>query len=196
MHIGLYFGSFNPVHNGHLIIANHIVENYNINQVWMIVSPQNPHKTNNTLLNENHRYRMIQLAVEDCRKIRVSNIEFSLPKPSYTINTLLYLKEKYPKHEFTIILGSDGFNNIESWKNADYLKQNHRFMVYKRPGFEIIQKPGYNFTIIEGPLLMISSTYIRNQIAENKSIQFLVPEIVREEIEANNYYKDILKNKT
>ena len=196
MHIGLFFGSFNPIHNGHLIIANHISENYNLNEVWFVVSPQNPDKKNGSLLNENHRFRLIQLALEGCKKLRVTNIEFSLPRPSYTINTIMYLKEKYPSHQFLIILGSDGFNNIEGWKNAEYLKSNCRFMVYKRTDENIKKKDGWDFEIIEGPLLQISSTYIRKQIIEKKSIQFLVPEIVKEEIYANNYYGEQLKKKT
>jgi nicotinate-nucleotide adenylyltransferase len=196
MHIGLFFGSFNPIHNGHLIIANHISENYNLNEVWFVVSPQNPDKKNGSLLNENHRFRLIQLALEGCKKLRVTNIEFSLPRPSYTINTIMYLKEKYPSHQFSIILGSDGFNNIEGWKNAEYLKSNCRFMVYKRTDENIKKKDGWDFEIIEGPLLQISSTYIRKQIIEKKSIQFLVPEIVKEEIYANNYYGEQLKKKT
>ena len=196
MHIGLFFGSFNPIHNGHLIIANHISENYNLNEVWFVVSPQNPHKKKGSLLNENHRFRLIQLALEGCKKLRVSNIEFSLPRPSYTINTIMYLKDKYPSYEFSIILGSDGFNNIEGWKNAEYLKSDCRFMVYKRTNEEVKNKEGWRFEIIEGPLLQISSSYIRKQIIEKKSIQFLVPEIVKEEIYANNFYGEQLKNKT
>ena len=196
MHIGLFFGSFNPIHNGHLIIANHISENYNLNEVWFVVSPQNPHKKKGSLLNENHRFRLIQLALEGCKKLRVSNIEFSLPRPSYTINTIMYLKDKYPSYEFSIILGSEGFNNIEGWKNAEYLKSDCRFMVYKRTNEEVKNKEGWRFEIIEGPLLQISSSYIRKQIIEKKSIQFLVPEIVKEEIYANNFYGEQLKNKT
>lgn len=195
MKVGLFFGSFNPIHNGHLIIANHIAENYNFNEVWFVVSPQNPQKRSGSLLNENHRYHLIQLAIEGSKKLRASNIEFNLPKPSYTINTLLYLKEKYPSLSFTIILGSDGFNNIESWRNAEILKNNYSFAVYIRSGEKIIDKPGWSYFIIEGPLLEISSTFIRKQIAENKSIRFLVPELVREEIKAQNFYRDQLKYK-
>jgi len=117
MKIGLYFGSFNPIHIGHLIIASHIVNNTDCDEVWFVVSPQNPFKSSSTLLNENHRLELVKIAIEGETKIKASNVEFKMPKPSYTIDTLIYLSEKYSKNSFSIIMGSDGFQNIEKWKN-------------------------------------------------------------------------------
>lgn len=189
MQIGLYFGSFNPIHTGHLIIASHVVNETPIQQVWMVVSPQNPFKQTQSLLNEYHRLHLVQLAVEDDSRLRASDIEFKLPKPSYTIDTLVYLQEKYPQHEFTIIMGSDGFQNLAKWKNMELLVKTYPFMVYNRPGFPITEKFGAQLTLLEAPLLSISATHIRNNIREEKSILYLVPEKVREYIEQNNYYR-------
>jgi nicotinate-nucleotide adenylyltransferase len=122
--IGLYFGSFNPVHNGHLIIATHLANNTTLAQIWLVVSPQNPLKQSNSLINEHHRKHLIDLAIDGEKKLRSSNIEFKLPKPSYTIDTLTYLAEKYPKNQFSIIMGSDSFSNINKWKNSELLLKN------------------------------------------------------------------------
>ncbi len=189
MTIGLYFGSFNPVHVGHLIIANHIINSTGLGQVWFVVSPQNPFKSSTSLLNEYHRLHLVNIAIEGEIKLRASNVEFKLPKPSYTIDTLTYLNEKHPEHQFSIIMGSDGFQNLDKWKNYDTLVKNYSFYIYKRPGFEIEKTFGAIITILEAPLLDISSTAIRNLIKEKKSIRFLVPDTVKEEIERNAYYK-------
>jgi nicotinate-nucleotide adenylyltransferase len=194
MKIGLYFGSFNPIHHGHLIIASHLVNETDLAEVWLMVSPQNPFKASAVLLNEHHRYRLVQTALENETKIKASNIEFKLPKPSYTVNTLTYLKEKYPQHEFHIIMGSDGFQNINKWHNANVIINNYPIYIYKRPGFEIKETFGADITVMEAPLLEISSTHIRKLIRENKSIRFLIPENVRVEIEKNAYYKSALEN--
>lgn len=194
MEIGLFFGSFNPIHHGHLIIANHILNNNIVDELWIIVSPQNPFKKSAGLLNENHRLNLVKTAVEEEKKIKANNIEFKLPKPSYTINTLTYLKEKYPQHQFSIIMGSDGFQNLPKWKNATVIIENYPILIYKRPGFEIIETHGARVTIMDAPLLEISSTLIRKLIKENKSIRYLVPDAVKEEIELNNYYKSLLEN--
>jgi nicotinate-nucleotide adenylyltransferase len=189
MKIGLYFGSFNPVHVGHLVIANHIINYTNINQVWFIVSPQNPFKTSASLLNEYHRLHLVNLAIEGETKLKASNVEFKLPKPSYTVDTLTYLKEKYPDFEFSIIMGSDGFKNLDKWKNYKVLINNHHFYIYKRPDFEVEETLGATITVLNAPLLDISSTTIRTMIKEKKSIRFLVPDVVKEEIERNAYYR-------
>lgn len=189
MTIGLYFGSFNPVHVGHLIIANHIVSNTKLDQVWFVVSPQNPFKISNSLLNEYHRLHLVNIAIEGENKLRASNVEFKLPKPSYTIDTLTYLEEKHPDYIFKIIMGSDGFKNLDKWKNYKTLTKNYSFYIYKRPGFEITENFGANITQLDAPLLDISSTKIRQLIRDKKSIRYFVTDVVKEEIERNRYYK-------
>jgi nicotinate-nucleotide adenylyltransferase len=190
MKIGLYFGSFNPIHNGHLIIANYIVQNTDIEQVWFVISPQNPLKKSGTLLNEYHRLYLVQVSIEDEPALKVSDIEFRLPKPSYTIYTLTYLEEKFPNHSFSVIMGSDSFGNLPSWKNYKQLLQNYRVLVYERPGFKVenIYEEA-DVLFLKAPLLEISSTYIRKIIKEGKSIRYLVPEKVKMEIERNGYYR-------
>jgi nicotinate-nucleotide adenylyltransferase len=189
MHIGLYFGSFNPIHIGHCIIASHVIQNTLLQQVWLVVSPQNPFKPSHTLLNEYHRLHLATLALKGYKELKASDIEFHLPKPSYTIDTLTYLAEKYPQHQFSIILGSDSFQNINKWKNASALLSNYSFYVYERPGFDIKNSFNANITVLQAPLLEISSTHIRNMIKENKSIQYLVTEAVQNEIELNGWYR-------
>jgi nicotinate-nucleotide adenylyltransferase len=193
MKIGLYFGSFNPIHTGHLIIANHIANNTELDEVWFVVSPQNPFKNTNSLLNEQHRLSLVKIAIEGEKKLKVSNVEFKLPKPSYTADTLLYLSEKYQKHIFSIIMGSDGFQNIEKWKNYKYIINNYNIFIYHRPGF-LIEKNIESVTIVDAPLLEISSTHIRKNIKDKKSIRYLVTDTVMEEIELKNYYKSNLEN--
>ena len=187
MHIGLYFGSFNPVHTGHLIIANYVSNNVDVDQVWLIVSPQNPLKPSKSLLNEYHRLHLVQLATEDDPKIKASDVEFKLPKPSYTITTLSFLQEKYPSYKFSVVMGADSFQNIHNWKNSDILLRDHHFLIYNRHGFEIPVKR-HNINTLDAPLLGISATEIRQLIKQKKSIRYMVPEKVRLEIEANNYY--------
>lgn len=189
MHIGLYFGSFNPIHVGHLIVANHIVEHSEIDKLWFVVSPHNPLKDSNSLLNEYDRLHLVRLAIEENPKFRASNIEFSLAKPSYTVDTLTYLAEKFPLERFSVIMGSDSFQNIHRWKNFEHLIKNYSIIIYKRPGFEITETHGAKLTILEAPLLEISSTYIRNEVKQKKSIRYLVPEKVCDYIEESNYYK-------
>ena len=191
MRVGLFFGSFNPVHHGHLIIANYILEHSTLDQVWFVVSPQNPLKPSGALLNEYHRLYLVKAAIEGENKLRASDIEFKLPRPSYTADTLTYLQEKYPDHEFGIIMGSDSFENLPKWKNYTYILKNYSIYVYKRPGHERI--PAYpeakNIQLLEAPLLPISATHIRKNVKEGKSIRYLVPDSVRNEIENNGYYK-------
>ncbi|MBK7884832.1 MAG: nicotinate-nucleotide adenylyltransferase [Chitinophagaceae bacterium] len=189
MNIGLYFGSFNPIHIGHLIIANHVAYNTDLKQVWFILSPRNPLKISSTLLNEYDRLHLLNCAIEGEKTLLASNVEFKLPKPSYTIDTLTYLAEKYPSYQFTIIIGSDSFQNIHKWKNYEILVKNYSFLIYNRPGFTITKTYGADIKVLDAPLLEISSTHIRELIKKGKSIRFLVPDIVKEEIEKNNYYK-------
>lgn len=190
MHIGLYFGSFNPVHNGHLIIANFIANYSQLDRIWFVVSPQNPFKEKGSLINENHRKHLIDLAIEGEKKLRTSNIEFKLPIPSFTIDTLTHLKDMHPKDEFSVIVGSDSFQNIRKWKNSDVLLKNYRIIIYERPGFKVDRRMlNEKITLFNAPLLDISSTQIREMIHNNKSIRYLVPDIVKEEIESQQYYK-------
>lgn len=193
MKIGLYFGSFNPIHNGHLIIANHILNETALDKIWIIVSPQNPFKESNNLLNSYDRLHLVSKAVENDNRIKASDIEFHLPKPSYTVTTLAYLKEKYPEHEFFVIVGSDSFQNLAKWKNFETIVQNYPLIIYKRPGFEITNNLGAQIEIMDAPLLEISATYIRELVRRNKSIKYLVPESIEQEIQNNRFYQ--LQNK-
>ncbi|TMI65249.1 MAG: nicotinate-nucleotide adenylyltransferase [Bacteroidetes bacterium] len=190
MKIGLYFGSFNPIHIGHLIIANHVLNETDLNKVLFVVSPQNPFKQSNSLLNETYRLQLVRLAVEQDNRIKVSDVEFSMPRPSYTIDTLTYLKEKNPDDSFSIIMGSDSFQNLDKWKNYKMITEAHTIYVYKRNGFEIENTHGANIIELNAPLLQISATHIRELIKAGKSIRYLVPEIVREEIETRRFYKN------
>jgi nicotinate-nucleotide adenylyltransferase len=189
MKVGLYFGSFNPIHNGHLIIAQHILNESPLQQVWFVVSPLNPFKQQKQLLSEYDRLHLVNLAIENSLQLKAVDIEFRLPKPSYTINTLTYLLEKYPHHEFSIIMGSDSLQNLHQWKNAEQIMNNYPVYVYTRPGFEIKKQQLKTLIEVKAPLLEISATHIRQLIQSNKSIRFLVPDIVNEEIEKAGYYK-------
>jgi len=188
--IGLYFGSFNPVHNGHLIIANYFAYNSQLDRVWLVISPQNPLKKEGSMLHEQHRKFLVDLAIENEIRLKSSNIEFKLPKPSYTVTTMAYLEEKYPRHQFSLIMGSDSFSNIARWKNFEVLLKNYEVYIYERPGFPVENRHGARVHVSRAPLLDISSTYIRGQIRERKSIRFLVPDSVMEEIEKQGFYLD------
>ena len=189
MRIGLYFGSFNPIHIGHLIVANHILNETELQQIWFVVSPQNPFKPSVTLLNEYDRLHLVRSAVKNDGRFKVSDIEFSLPKPSYTSHTLTYLKEKYPAHEFSIVMGSDSFQNLGKWKNAHAIISDYPIYVYRRPGFEISNEIMAKLIVVNAPLLEISATYIRECLQQGKSIKYLVPDAVAEEIERSSFYK-------
>lgn len=190
MNIGLYFGSFNPIHTGHLIIANHVLEHADLDKIWFVVSPHNPLKESHSLLNEYDRLHLVELAIKNNNKFRVSNVEFHLPKPSYTIDTLTYLTEKFPLEKFSVIMGSDSYQNLPRWKNYTKILEFYKIIIFERPGF-IVDKEGLpkNVSVLKAPLLEISSTHIRTQIREHKSIRYLVPDEVLECIADNRYYQ-------
>ncbi len=189
MRVGLYFGSFNPVHCGHLIIANHILNESDLAKIWFIVSPQNPFKQGTSLLNEYDRLHLLRLATEDDPRIKISDIEFSLPRPSYTSNTLAHLHERHPDVEFSMIMGSDSFQNLHKWHNYEFIVRNYPIYVYQRMGFEVKNHTGAKLHLVDAPLLQISATQIRQLIKAGKSIRYMVPDKVKDEIEKYNYYK-------
>jgi nicotinate-nucleotide adenylyltransferase len=193
MKIGLYFGSFNPIHVGHLILSNHILNESDLEKIWFVVSPLNPFKEAENLINEYDRLHLVQKAIEDDARLKASDIEFLLPKPSYTIHTLTYLEEKYPDHSFSIIMGSDSFQNLDKWKNSEIIIKNYSIIIYKRPGFQINNKLNANIQIMDAPLLEISSTHIRELVRTGKSIKYLVPSSIEEEILASGFFKKIHK---
>lgn len=188
--IGLFFGSFNPIHIGHLIIANIMAENTDLNKVWFVVSPQNPFKPSKGLLHEFDRYDMVKAAIADHYKLEVSDVEFNLPKPSYTIHTLAYLTEKFPGKQFKVIIGEDNLENFAKWKNHEHILEHFGLYVYPRPHVTNVElKRHPNVKMIEAPLLDISATYIRNCIKSNKSIRYLVPEPVEQLIRLKHFYQ-------
>jgi len=194
MRIGLFFGSFNPVHIGHLIIANHILNNTDLEKIWMVVSPHNPFKKKSSLANNHDRLHLMNLAIGDNPNISASDIEFNLPQPSYTIDTLMYLKEKHPNHTFCLIMGGDNLKSLHKWKNYEKILENYQIYVYQRPAYDPGDlKDHVSITIVDAPLLEISSSFVRNCIAENKSIQYLVPESVYLYLDESPIYKNLLK---
>lgn len=200
MKVGLYFGTFNPIHVGHMIIANHMAEFSGLDQIWMVVTPHNPHKTKNTLLADYQRLEMVFLATEDYPRIRPSDIEFKLPQPNYTVNTLAHLEEKYPQYEFSLIMGEDNLNSLHKWKNYEIILSGHEVYVYPRisgdliPGSGIVQLP-HQFSnhpkihIIDAPVVEISSTFIRDSIKHGKNFRPLLPDAVWKYVDHNNLYK-------
>ncbi len=189
MKVGLFFGSFNPVHSGHLIIANCIVENTDLDALWMVVSPHNPHKERASLADDFTRLHLVNLAVEEHPKIKSCSIEFDLPKPSYTVDTLIHLQEKEPDIDFVLIMGGDNLASFSKWKNHEVILKNHEIYVYKRPNYDLGPYQQHAAVrIIDAPLMEISSSVIRGLIKEKKSIRYWVPEKVMKEIELSALY--------
>ncbi len=190
MKVGLFFGTYNPIHVGHLIIANYMANHTELEEVWLIVSPHNPLKEKSTLLNEYDRLHLVELAIRDNDKLKVSNIEFSLPKPSYTIHTLTYLKEKHPQHDFNLIMGSDNLKTFHKWMNYEKILAEHKIFLYNRPKYsegELINHPHvFSFDV---PLLSISASFIRKSLKAGKSIKYLVTEPVEQYIDEMNLYQ-------
>jgi nicotinate-nucleotide adenylyltransferase len=190
MHIGLFFGSFNPVHIGHMVLANYMVEFTDIDKVWFVVSPHNPLKNKESLLDQNQRLHMVNLAIGDSDLFKSSNIEFGLSQPSYTIHTLAHLKEKYPQHTFSLILGHDNLSSFHKWKNFDEILNQHKLFVYPRPNTprcDLEKHPSVYLT--DSPMVEISSTFIRNSISKKKNMAFFVPQAVWIYIDEMSFYK-------
>ncbi len=193
MNIGLYFGSFNPIHVGHLIIAQYMIQRDDIDAVWFVVSPQNPFKNKTTLLQDYHRLALVRIATEDEPKFKAEDIEFGLPQPSYTIDTLTYLKEKHPDKNFSLLMGEDNLRGFNKWKNYEQILANHHLFVYPRIEGEPIEhtlKGHVSVTFCEDvPLMKISASYIRQQIKEGKSVDFLLMEKVAKYVDEMNFYR-------
>jgi nicotinate-nucleotide adenylyltransferase len=192
MKIGLYFGTFNPIHVGHLIIANHLAEHSDLAQIWMVVTPHNPLKQKNTLLDDYQRLHLVRLATEEYNKIKPSDIEFKLPQPNYTVNTLAHLLEKYPQHEFSLIMGEDNLKSFHKWKNYEYILQNHDIYIYPRVSEGDDNSAFENHPRIhkiDAPVVEISATFIRENIKNKKNIRPLLPHDVWEYVDHNNFYK-------
>ena len=189
MKIGLYFGSFNPIHHGHLIIAKHCLNFTDLQQIWLVLSPQNPFKNPASLLGEYDRLHIINKAIDGELNIKVTDVEFKLPRPSFTIDTLQYLEERYPENNFTIVMGSDSLQNLNKWKNSDILLKRYPLYVYNRKDFPINKDLQADINILDAPLIEISSSYIRQLIKLNKSIKYLVPDSICSEIENTKFYK-------
>jgi len=192
MKIGLYFGTFNPIHTGHLIIANHLVENSDLDAVWFVVTPHNPLKDKKSLLADHHRLAMVHIAVEDYPKMEVSDIEFQLPLPNYTVHTLAYIGEKFPQHSFSLLMGNDNIQNFHKWKNYEYILDNYQIYVYPRL-VDLKEKSDFvghkNVHFVKAPILELSATEIRNAIKLNKNVKPLLPPKVWQYIDEMNFYK-------
>lgn len=202
--VGLFFGSFNPIHIGHLILGNFIADNTDLNEVWFVVTPHNPHKKKANLLEDHHRLALVKIAVENNPKLKASNIEFDLPKPSYTVFTLQKIKENHPEIEFTLIMGEDNLRSLHKWKNYEYILENHTVIVY--PRVQTIQEQEQqkdkksehklSFSELDSilllkdvPMMKISSSYIRKAIVEGKDVQYLLSEPVFNYLDEMNFYK-------
>ena len=190
MKVGLFFGSFNPVHVGHMVLANYMLEYTDLERIWFVVSPHNPLKIKSTLLDEKQRLHLVNLAIGFNTKLKASNIEFKLPQPSYTINTLTYLKEKYPQNEFALIMGADNLESFHKWKNYEEILKQYQLYVYPRPkndGGDLKNHP--NVKLVNAPIMELSSTAIRQAIKEKKDIRYFMPEEVWEYIKEMHFYE-------
>ena len=204
MKIGLYFGTYNPVHVGHLVIANYMAEYTDLDQVWLVVSPQNPLKEKSSLLADYHRLALVKIAIDDNPKLRASDIEFKLPKPSYTATTLAYLKEKHPEHEFALIMGEDNLRTLHKWQNHEIILKNHKIYVYPRVlttqeeaevstiNAQIGNDFAQNTNVVlcdDAPVMKVSASFIRQAIKDNKDVRYLLTEPVHKYIDEMNFYR-------
>lgn len=188
--VGLFFGSFNPIHVGHMIIANYVADNTDLKEIWFIVSPHNPLKKKSSLLEGHHRLAMVERAIEDDLRFKASDIEFHLEQPSYTTVTLAHLKEKHPNVEFTLLMGGDNLASLTKWKNYETILENYPIIVYSRPNFDTAEMADKgNITILDAPQMNISSSFIRQTITEGKTVKYLMPTKAWEYLDEMNFYK-------
>ncbi|WP_116108485.1 nicotinate (nicotinamide) nucleotide adenylyltransferase [Lewinella sp. IMCC34191] len=188
--VGLFFGSFNPVHIGHMILANYMATRTELDEVWMVVSPHNPLKKRGSLARDHDRLHLVELAIGDNPNLRISRIEFDLPKPSYTVDTLAVLRDKHPAYEFALIMGSDNLQSFAKWKNHEIILRDYRLMVYRRPGYDdgpFATHP--SVSIFDAPLMQLSATYVRNRLKDGESIRYLVPAAVEDELLKSGMYR-------
>ncbi|HQQ95599.1 MAG TPA: nicotinate (nicotinamide) nucleotide adenylyltransferase [Bacteroidia bacterium] len=190
MKIGLFFGSFNPVHIGHMALANYMLEFEDLDQVWFVLSPQNPLKDKSILLDQNNRLVLLNLAIDDHPKMRVCTIEFNLPKPSYTVHTLAHLSEKHPEHQFRLLMGQDILKNFGKWKNYEEILRKYKILVYPRPHAEASEFDNHaHLRFTNAPLMEVSSSFIRKGVKAKKNMRFFLPPKVWEEIDACGFYR-------
>lgn len=187
--VGIFGGSFNPVHRGHIMLAQYLSQHSHLDEVWLTLSPQNPFKVSKELLDDNHRLSMLQLATDGIDGVEVCDIELSMPRPSYTINTLERLSQEYPQYQFNIVIGGDNWNLFDKWKDYSRIINEYGVVVYPRPGYELNPIGDTNVVFVDAPLADVSSTEIRNYIANGKDVEELLPQGVWEYIKANNLYK-------
>jgi len=190
MKVGLFFGSFNPIHIGHMAIAQYMLEHTALEKIWFVVSPQNPFKTKETLLDQQHRLTIVRIAVEDDPRMQASNIEFNLPIPSYTVDTLTYLREAHPNEEFALIMGQDNLVHFHKWKNHESILENHNIYVYPRPGCKPCDMERHEkVQLTKAPLMDISAEFIRKSIREKKEVSYFLPQKINDYIDEMNFYK-------
>jgi nicotinate-nucleotide adenylyltransferase len=189
--IGLYFGSFNPVHNGHLMIGNYLAEYGELDQVWFVISPLNPFKDEKSLLPDYHRRELLTRAIGDYAKFRVSSVEFKLPKPSYTIDTLEYLTKEYPSYVFSLIMGSDQLPDFQRWKNPEKILENFRILVYPRAGDQQVPFTHPSIQLVDAPEIEISSSFIRKAISEKKDVRFYMPPLTWQYLDEMHFYRTV-----
>ena len=195
MKIGLYFGTYNPVHIGHMAIAGYFSEFTDLDMVWMVVTPHNPHKPAGSLLQDHHRFEMVRRAIGDYKNLKPSKIEFTLPKPSFTVNTLAHIQEQHPEHEFCLIMGSDNLMTFKKWKNWEEILKHYNLYVYPRPNYDGGELMHHEKVHVVGaPLMEISSSFIRKAIQNKNDIRFMLPESVYQYIDEMNFYKKRVVN--
>ena len=187
---GLYFGSFNPIHIGHLVIAEYMLEHSDLQEIWFVVSPCNPLKKKSSLLDDRQRLYMVNLAIEDDDRFRASDVEFGLPQPSYTCHTLVLLQEKFPQREFALIMGEDNLQTFEKWLNYDWILDNYHLYVYPRPGYDAAERKSHpHVTFVDAPQMELSSTMIRDNIKLRKSVRYMLPPKVFQYIDEMGFYR-------